>query len=56
MSRYNPNAQGDSVDDLVEVEFVASSPEDEAGEMAEEAPVGVDEAVEKMAEQMGMKV
>lgn len=52
VSRYNPNAQGDSVDDLVEVEFVASSPEDEAGEMAEEAPVGVDEAVEKMAEQM----
>lgn len=48
VSRYNPNAQGDSVDDLVEVEFVAATPEEEAGE----APAGVDAAVDAMAEQM----
>ena len=43
VSRYNANAQGNDIDDLVEVEFVAS--QDEGG--------NVDEAVETIAE--GMK-
>ena len=52
VARYNANAV--DADDALEIEFVAA--EDDAGEAVEEAPVSVDEAVEKMAEQMGMKV
>lgn len=48
VARYNANAI--NADDALEIEFVAA--EDDAGEAVEEAPVSVDEAVEKMAEQM----
>lgn len=53
VAKYNANAV--DVDDALEVEFVAAE-DDGTVEAVEEAPVGVDEAVDKMAEQMGMKV
>jgi recombination protein RecT len=49
VAKYNANAV--DADDALEVEFVAAE-DDGTVEAVEEAPVGVDEAVEKMAEQM----
>ena len=52
-AKYTANAVND--DDLVEIEFVDSRNFDDA-EPDEETAQDVDEAVDKMAEQMGMKV
>lgn len=49
VAKYNSNAV--DADDALEVEFVAAE-DDGTVEAVEEAPVGVDEAVDKMAEQM----
>jgi hypothetical protein len=49
VAKYNANAV--DADDALEVEFVAAE-DDGTVEAVEEAPVGVDEAVDKMAEQM----
>ena len=49
VARYNANAV--DADDALEIEFVAAE-DDGTVEAVEEAPVGVDEAVDKMAEQM----
>ena len=51
VAKYNANAV--DADDALEVEFVAAE-DDGTVEAVEEAPVGVDEAVDKMAEQMKM--
>ena len=52
VAKYNANAV--DADDALEVEFVAAE-DDGTVEAVEEAPVGVDEAVDKMAEQMGIE-
>ena len=52
VAKYNANAV--DADDALEIEFVAAE-DDGTVEAVEEAPVSVDEAVEKIAEQMGIE-